>query len=97
MHEHTLLFHVVPADHPGARYLAEKDSPPFLKGDVLLAERAGEPIAAIALADGAVVADPFRPTAAETGMLRARREQIQSQPQGTRRFPASRARTPATA
>ena len=45
------------------RDLAALDSRPALTGDVLLAVVSDEPVAAISLADGKVVADPFRPTA----------------------------------
>ena len=43
--------------------LAALDSAHVPAGDVLIGETAGEPVAAVAIADGRVVADPFRPTA----------------------------------
>ena len=86
MHEHHLTFRIIPAADPAVRHLAEIDSQPYLRGDALLAERAGEPIAAISMGEGAVVADPFRPTAAETGLLRMRREQIRPRPERRARW-----------
>jgi hypothetical protein len=44
--------------------LALLDSAQPLKGDVLLAEVDGEPVAALSTRSGAVVADPFKRTAA---------------------------------
>ena len=52
-----------PGDAPVVQYLAQIDSAPLVTGRVLLAELDGMPYAAISLDTGAVVADPFRPTA----------------------------------
>ena len=49
-----------------------------LAGDVLLAEVAGEPWAALSLDETRVVADPFRPTAELVALLRARAGQIRA-------------------
>jgi hypothetical protein len=62
----------VPADHDDLTRLAELDGASPLAGDVVLAERDGRPLAALALADGRVVADPFEPTAADVALLRTR-------------------------
>lgn len=75
-----------PDDAPALRGLAALDgaSPPV--GDVLVAEVAGEPWAALALDGDRVIADPFRPTAELVTLLRTRAEQLQA---------AAPARTPA--
>jgi hypothetical protein len=56
--------------------LAELDSAQPLTGRVLLAQSAGEPVAAISLETGAVTADPFRPTADAVRVLLLRRYQL---------------------
>jgi hypothetical protein len=56
-------------DGPLAR-LAALDSSKPLAGPVLVAEVGGEVLAALSLRDGAVVADPFHPTAALAELLR---------------------------
>jgi hypothetical protein len=57
------------ADRVALERLAALDSEPALAGDVLLAEVDGEAVAAIELAGGATIADPFRPTAALVELL----------------------------
>ena len=52
--------------------LAELDSALRLVGDVLLAEERGVTVAATSLADGRVIADPFRLTGPARAALRAR-------------------------
>jgi hypothetical protein len=52
--------------------LAELDSAPPLVGDVLLADERGVTVAATSLADGRVIADPFRLTGPARAALRAR-------------------------
>jgi len=54
------------------RRLAYLDSRRPLRGEVLVAFVDDEPLAAISLADGAVVADPFRRTADVVELLRLR-------------------------
>ena len=51
--------------------LAALDAAPAPRGDVLLAEVDGQPVAALDRDSGAVVADPFRPTAAVVDALAA--------------------------
>jgi hypothetical protein len=65
-----------PRDAGTVRRLAELDSAPALEGTVLLAELNGMPVAAVSLKNGAVTADPFRPTEDVVGMLKRRRYQI---------------------
>jgi hypothetical protein len=61
-----------PGDESVLKRLAELDSAPPLPGPrVLVAERDGIPLAAICLASGRIVADPFEPTAALLELLRA--------------------------
>lgn len=59
--------------------LAALDSQPPLDGEVLLAYVDDEPWAAISLADGRVVADPFRPSAHAVELLRVRAEHLHEQ------------------
>jgi hypothetical protein len=56
--------------------LAELDSARSPARPVLLAEVGGELGAALSLSDGAVIADPFRPTARLVYLLRARAKQL---------------------
>jgi hypothetical protein len=59
------------------RRLAELDeAPPPPAGPVLLAERAGRPIAARPLAGSETVADPFEPTADAVALLELRARQL---------------------
>lgn len=59
--------------------LAQLDSARGLTGRVLIAEADGVAIAAISLETGAVVADPFEPTAYAVRVLRLRRYQLTRQ------------------
>ncbi len=58
------------------RRLAALDDSPVLKGNVLLAEEAGELRAAISLTDGRVVANPFARTRELVDMLRMHRGHV---------------------
>lgn len=60
------------ADADVVRQLAELDDAAELEGPVLLAVVGGRAVAAIALDDGRVVADPFVPTAHPVALLRVR-------------------------
>jgi hypothetical protein len=59
-----------PDDAPEVARLAVLDSRRPLVGPVLLAEEGGVPRAALSLADGAVVADPFASTTHLVALLR---------------------------
>jgi hypothetical protein len=61
-----------PADRPAVERLAALDSARSPSGDVLIAEVGDEPQAAIAIATGFAVADPFRPTAHVVELLTVR-------------------------
>jgi hypothetical protein len=60
-------------------WLARLDGRPRPVGPVLLAERDGVPVAAIALTSGAVVADPCTPSQHAVGFLRFLRYRIMRQ------------------
>ena len=65
-----------PADAAAVERLAQLDSSERPAGELLLAEVAGEAMAAIALRSGAVVANPFKHTAELVSMLSMRRAQL---------------------
>jgi hypothetical protein len=71
----TLRF-AFPDDVESLARLAALDSADPPVGTVLLAEVEGELHAALSLADGRVVADPFQPTAELLELLRARARQL---------------------
>lgn len=78
--------------------IAELDSAAPPRQPLLAAESGGELVAAISLHDGAVVANPFRPTADVVELLRARERQLRSasRRRGLRgRIPIARLRAPA--
>jgi len=68
-----------PSDAETVSRLAELDSARALTGRALLAESDGVLLAAISLASGAVIADPFRPSAEAVRVLTLRRYQIMRQ------------------
>jgi hypothetical protein len=65
-----------PADAEAVRRLAELDSQDAPHGYVLVAEAEGQLRAAVAVADGAAIADPFHPTAALVSLLAVRAGQL---------------------
>jgi hypothetical protein len=65
-----------PDDVPALRRLAGLDSAPPLSGRVLLAELDGAPLAAVAVATGATIADPFQHSADAVRLLSLRRYQL---------------------
>jgi hypothetical protein len=73
------------ADVSAVARLAELDSRAHLDGPVLGAEVEGRLLAAIAVASGDVVADPFSRTSELRALLKLRRTQIQERSAGTRR------------
>jgi hypothetical protein len=72
-------------EQPAISRLAALDSRRAPAGDVLLALVDGEPVAAVSLNDGAVVADPFAPTADAVALLRLRAEHLRNSGQAPRR------------
>jgi hypothetical protein len=71
--------------------LAALDSAAPLAPPVLVADLEGQLLAAISLADGAVVANPFQPTVALVELLRARERQLRGGPFQHRPRPRLRA------
>jgi hypothetical protein len=61
---------------PALRRLAELDSTSPLRGEILVALREGEPVAALSLDDGRAAADPFRPSADAIAVLRLWAQQV---------------------
>lgn len=66
-----------PTDESTLRRLAALDSARPLKGRALVAEIDGEPVAAIGLTDGRVVADPFVKTSEVVELLQVRADRMQ--------------------
>jgi hypothetical protein len=60
------------SDEAALERLAELDSQRPLTGPALIAEIGGQPAAAISLADGRTIADPFQRTATAQQVLRMR-------------------------
>jgi hypothetical protein len=58
------------------KILAELDEAPELSGEALLAVIDGEPVAAMSLADGRVIANPFVATSDAVTLLRLRAEHV---------------------
>jgi hypothetical protein len=65
------------SDGPALARLAALDSAPVPTGHVLVAEADGELVAARSLATGAVIADPFRPTADVVALLTLRSRSVE--------------------
>lgn len=75
--EPTIALRLAHADERGAvERLARLDEAPAPAGDILLALVDGEPVAALSLADGSVVANPFTPTADVVDLLRVRAQRL---------------------
>jgi hypothetical protein len=68
------------ADVHAVRRLAQLDDARALTGEILLAVLDGEPVAALSLSDGRVVANPFVRTADVITLLRMRAAQISAAP-----------------
>jgi hypothetical protein len=66
------------ADDAAVRRIAELDSQRPLTGPVLLAEAGDTAVAAISLADGRIIADPFRQTLNAVAALRVRAGAMQA-------------------
>jgi hypothetical protein len=63
-------------DIDGVHRLAALDEKPVPTGGVLVAEQAGELVAALPLDGGDALADPFKPTADVVALLQLRAEQL---------------------
>jgi hypothetical protein len=64
------------ADALRLRELARLDSKRMPAGPFIVADVAGEVVAAVSLSSGTIVADPFRPTGDAVAMLRLRALQV---------------------
>jgi hypothetical protein len=85
----------VAADGPQLQRLAELDSACVPAQPLLIGERAGRAVAALSLAGGEVVADPFTPTADVVALLRLRARQLRGgSPRGAVRHRLAAARRP---
>jgi hypothetical protein len=62
--------------------LAQRDSSPEPRGELLGAEVHGQLLAAVSTTTGEVIADPFQPTAALVEALRLRASQTNGHPRG---------------
>ena len=80
-----LIRPAVTLDAPALSRLAALDSAKPLRGDVLVAEVAGELWAALELQTGIAVADPFRPSVALVDVLRLRAATVDRRPARARR------------
>jgi hypothetical protein len=79
-HAHNLTIRVAtPADDDALHRLAALDSAAPLAGRVLVAESDGAPVAALSLARGVAIADPFQPTQDAVRLLMLRRYQLMRQ------------------
>jgi hypothetical protein len=85
-HVHVTIRAAVPADEAALRRLAQLDSAAPPQGPVVVAEVDGGLLAAISLADGRTVADPFAPTAELVAMLQVRAAQLAAPAHGARRW-----------
>ena len=63
-------------DGPALERIAQLEGRPLPRGATLVGELGGEVVAALGLADGCAIADPFRPTADLLALLRLRRDQL---------------------
>ena len=66
----------VAADAPALQRLAELDSAEPPRGRVVIGEIRGQPVAALAVDDGRLLANPSEPTADMAQLLRVRATQI---------------------
>ena len=71
-------------DQVAVERLATLDARPAPSGDVLLALVDGEPVAALSLEDGSVVADPFAPSAGAVELLQIRAQRLRGRPRRRR-------------
>jgi hypothetical protein len=76
------------ADMPALVRLARLDSSRPPAGTIIVAEDNGQIVAAMAVDDGATIADPFRATSAIVAMLRLRAKQLN--PRSRRTLPSLR-------
>ena len=80
-HEPVTVRLAAPDDATALERLAQLDSATLPAAPLLIGERAEHPVAALSLSDGAIVADPFVPTADVVALLRLRANQLRRGPQ----------------
>jgi hypothetical protein len=83
--EAVTIRHAHQADLPALQRLAALDSRRLPSGELFVAEIDGEIQAAVSIDTGAVIADPFEPTAAIVDLLRLHAEAIRPQAPRTRK------------
>ena len=76
MNDHLTIKFATDADRPRLERLAELDSHPVPRGEVVLAEINGRLVAAVGV-DGSAIADPFERTTRVVAMLR---RQVEGKP-----------------
>lgn len=69
------------ADRRALELLAGRDSAHLGRGAHLVAEAGGMPVAALPIAGGRTVADPFRHSAKAVALLELRRRQLEDRPE----------------
>lgn len=84
-HASVVIRRADPDDANALERLAQLGEHPLPQEPLLVAEVSGELWAALSVADGAVVADPFRPTVELVALLRARAEQLRARRSRPRR------------
>jgi hypothetical protein len=75
---HITVRHFAERDIAGIQRLAILDEKPLPSGGVLVAERAGELVAALPVDGGDALADPFQPTADVVALLKVRAKQLRA-------------------
>jgi hypothetical protein len=83
-HSAVVIRRAAEADQPALAKLAALDSARPLSGETIVAFVDGEPWAALSLADGRTVADPFRGSASAVELLRVRAQHLRSASGGSR-------------
>jgi hypothetical protein len=83
--EPVTIRHARPADLQSLQRLAGLDSRRVPSGELFVAEVGGDLVAAVSIDTGAVIADPFEPTAAVVDLLRVHAEAIRPQAPRTRK------------
>ncbi|HKE78197.1 MAG TPA: hypothetical protein VKB54_02780 [Solirubrobacteraceae bacterium] len=93
--EAVTIRHAQPADAEALQRLAALDSRRVPSGELYVAERDGRLAAAVSIDTGAVIADPFEPTAAVVDLLRLHAAAARPQAPLTARVLHPRAQTAA--
>jgi hypothetical protein len=89
------LRHATPDDRGALERLAALDEADIPAGPLLVADVDDRPVAALALGDGAVIADPFVATSDPVALLRLRASQLSAAARAGRRRPRRPTAAPA--